>query len=338
MLIGLGIPTCREGVAYPSGFADLNVTLQLAQTAEQLGFAALWANDHYTTPKVVMETLAQPPNFYEPVVTFAFLAPQVPRLHFVLATLVTPLREPVLLAKQIATLDQATGGRVVLGLGIGAYPEEYRAIARPAGKPNRGHILDESIAALRTLFEETRSQYSGRYVGFDEIEVFPKPAQARLPIYLSGNSPEGVARASRIGDGWILASASPARASESIARMRSLATEGGRSADAVSACVQAWVSIGPTEDEALRRLRESQHFQRLQALQPDKSPQDLADEFRQVNLLGTPDHIRSRLAEYERAGVDHMGLVFLAADPGDLIAAVELFGTEVLSQATPVPS
>ena len=62
------------------------------------------------------------------------------------------------------------------------------------------------------------------------------------------------------------------------------------------------------------------------------------DEFRQVNLLGTPDHIRSRLAEYERAGVDHMGLVFLAADPGDLIAAVELFGTEVLSQATPVPS
>lgn len=330
MLIGLGIPTCREGLAYPSGFGDLQFSAHLAKRAERLGFDSLWANDHFATPRVVMDALPEPPNFYEPIVTFAFLASQVSRLRFVLATIVVPMREPVLLAKQVATLDRATNGRITLGLGIGAYPEEFRTIVRPTGKVNRGHILEESVGALRQLFDEPRSQFAGRHVGFGEVEVFPKPVQTPLPIYVSGNSPEGLDRAGRIADGWILASASVPRTEESIGRLRSAITGAGRSTNDVVACLQSWVSIGKTEEEATRRLAASQHFQRLRALHPDTSPSQLEEEFRANNLLGTPVQIRDKLSNYKRAGVDHMGLIFLANDADDLLAAVELFGAEAL--------
>lgn len=330
MLIGLGIPTCREGLAYPCGFGDLRFSARLATLAERLGFDSLWANDHFATPRVVKETSPAPPNFYEPIITFAYLASQVSRLRFVLATVVMPMREPVLLAKQIATLDWATDGRVVLGLGIGAYPEEFRTIMRPAGKVNRGQILEESVGALRQLFAAPRSHYDGHHVGFGEIEVFPKPVQRPLPIYLSGNSPEGLDRAGRIADGWILASASLERTAESIARLRTAVIRAERTPDEVAVCVQTWVSIGETEEEATRRLKASQHFQRLRALNPDKSPSHLEAEFRANNLLGTPADIREKLNAYERSGVDHMGLIFLANDADDLVTAVELFGTEGL--------
>ena len=207
MRFGLGIPTCREGLAYPSGFADLQDTAQLAQAAERLGFDSLWANDHLVTQQVVADLLDTPPNFYEPVVVYAYLAAQVPRLQFVLATLVAPLRETVLLAKQIATLDQATQGRVVLGLGIGAYREELEAVNPRATGVNRGRMLDEQVAALRLLFSQRRAAYHGAYVEFSELECFPKPVQQPLPIYLGGNSAGGHRRAPRLsptGGSWLV--------------------------------------------------------------------------------------------------------------------------------------
>ncbi|HEU5433052.1 MAG TPA: TIGR03619 family F420-dependent LLM class oxidoreductase [Thermomicrobiales bacterium] len=330
MQIGLGIPTCREGLAYPSGFADLPATARLAQRAARLGFDSLWANDHLATQRVVMDSLPTPPNFYEPIVTFAFLAPQVPRLRFVLATIVAPLREPVLLAKQVATLDQATGGRVTLGLGIGAYREEFEAINRAAGTINRGAMLDETVAALRLLFGRRRAAYAGKYVGFAEIEVFPKPAQNPLPIFLSGNSPDAIRRAAVLADGWILAGASPEQARSSIASLRQSAEAAGRAPDAIQACVQAWVSGGETEREATRRLVESQHFRRLRALKPDEAEETAIRSFAAQNLFGSPEQMLRRIDEYGRAGVDHLGLVFLADRIDQLAAGVELFGERVL--------
>jgi probable F420-dependent oxidoreductase len=335
MKFGLGIPTCREGLAYPSGFADLAATARLANAAARAGFDSLWANDHLATQRVVMDSLPTPPNFYEPIVTFSYLAPQVPRLQFVLATIVAPLREPALLAKQIATLDQASAGRVVLGLGIGAYREEFEAINRAAASINRGALLDETVAALRLLFGERRAAYAGRYLGFAEIEVFPKPVQRPLPIYLSGNSPDAIRRAALLADGWILAGASPAQARSSVALLRETAERAGRDPACVKACVQAWVSAGDTEAEATRRLTESQHFRRLRALKPDDDETAAIRSFAAQNLFGPPDRILQQIDDYRQAGVDHLGLVFLANRLDDLLAGVDLFGCRVLPLAGP---
>src|SRR5215472_954639 len=118
MQFGLGIPTCREGRTYPCGFADMSQIAALARDAEQLGFDSLWANDHLATQRAVLAEQSEPANFYEPLITFAYLAALTTRIRFVVATIVAPLRQPVLLAKQAITLDRASQGRFVLGLGI----------------------------------------------------------------------------------------------------------------------------------------------------------------------------------------------------------------------------
>jgi probable F420-dependent oxidoreductase len=330
MRFGLGIPTCREGLAYPSGFADLQDTAQLAQAAERLGFDSLWANDHLVTQQVVADLLDMPPNFYEPVVVYAYLAAQVPRLQFVLATLVAPLRETVLLAKQIATLDQATQGRIVLGLGIGAYREELVAVNPRGTGVNRGRMLDEQVAALRLLFSQRRAAYHGAYVEFSEVECFPKPVQQPLPIYLSGNSQGAIDRAAAIADGWIMASASPGRTDEASRQLRTAAAAAGRDPQEIALCVQTWVSIGETERAARERLLSSQHVQRVRRLYPDRDESSLVDDFARDDLVGTPDQIRERIAAYQEIGVDHLGLIFLAKDVADLRAGVDLFGEQVL--------
>ena len=330
MRFGLGIPTCREGLAYPSGFADLQDTAQLAQAAERLGFDSLWANDHFVTQQVVASLLDTPPNFYEPVVVYAYLAAQVPRLQFVLATLVAPLRETVLLAKQIATLDQATQGRVVLGLGIGAYREELEAVNPRSTGVNRGRMLDEQVAALRLLFSQRRVAYHGDYVEFAELESFPKSVRQPLPIYLGGNSEGAIARAAAVADGWIVASASPSRTAEAIQHLRDAAVAAGRDLAAIDVCVQAWVSIGETERAARERLLASQHFLRLRRLYPEREEEAFIEAFARDDLLGTPEQIRERIAAYGQIGVDHLGLIFLAKDLAELRAGVDLFGEEVL--------
>ncbi|HEU0115833.1 MAG TPA: TIGR03619 family F420-dependent LLM class oxidoreductase [Thermomicrobiales bacterium] len=330
MRFGLGIPTCREGLAYPNGFGDLAAMARLAARAEQAGFDSLWANDHLATQRVVMDSLPTPPNFYEPIVTFAYLAAQTSRLQFVLATIVAPLREPVLLAKQIATLDRAAGGRVILGLGIGAYREEFEAIERSAATINRGALLGETVAALRLLFGQRRAAYAGKYLGFAEIEVFPKPVQDPLPIYLSGNSPDAIRRAAALADGWILAGASPEQARASIALLRDAAAQAGRDPRQIKACVQAWVSVGETERDATERLAGSQHFRRLRALEPDEAEDAAIRSFAEKNLFGSPQQIVQQVDAYRHAGVDHLGLVFLADRMDDLLGGVELFGQRVL--------
>jgi probable F420-dependent oxidoreductase len=330
MLFGLGIPTCREGLAYPSGFANLQTTARLAKSAERTGFDSLWANDHLATQRVIIDDLPNPPNFFEPIVAFAYLARQVERLRFVLATIVVPLREPVLLAKQIATLDQATDGQVVLGLGIGSYREELEAIHRDAGTINRGRHLDETVRALRLLFSQRRAEFAGAHFAFSEIEVAPKPVQDPLPIYLSGNAPGAIRRAAALADGSILAAASPEHAREAIDRLRAAAMEADRDPAEIQVCVQTWVGIGESEKDAHRAVASSQHLRRLQALQPDESMEALTRAFAAHNLMGTPEQIQERIAAFASVGVDHLGLVFLADTADDLMHRVELFGQAVL--------
>jgi len=329
---GLGIPTCREGLAYPSGFADLAAIAEIAREAERLGFDALWGNDHLATQRVVMDTLPQPPNFYEPLITLAFLAGQTSRIRLVVGTVVAPLRATVLLAKQAATLDRASGGRLVLGIGIGAYREEFEAIANPPPKANRGRWMEETVQALRLLFEERRASFNGRYVHFSEIEVYPKPVQQPLPLYLSGNSADAVRRAGRLADGLIVAGLSPEQAQEQAGLFRAAARAAGRDPTRLAVCAQVWVGIGETARDARDTLERSQHFRRMTALSPDSDREDLVRAFTRGNLLGTADEVAARIAAYAAAGVDHLALIFLARDVDDLLRGARLFGREIIGR------
>lgn len=326
MLLGLGIPTCREGIAYSPGFASPRQITAMAVAAAEAGYDALWGNQHLLTQQAIAATAARPPNYYDPLVTMAYLAALVENVQLVFGTLVGPVHHPLLLAKQLATLDQVSGGRVVAGLGLGAYAEESAALARP-GSPrrHRGHTLDELIEALRGLFTEHSATFHGEEFGYENIQSYPKPV-GTLSILTSGDSDAGVRRAARLADGWIVASRSPEEIVGKRARMAEALAEAGRAGATLQLAAQAWVCLGEDDAEAERRLRDTQHFRRLLHMK-GKPAADLVDDFRHKNLLGTVDAVTGRVAEYEAVGVDHLSLIFLGEDVDAVIRDADSLAT-----------
>ncbi|MFN8525883.1 MAG: TIGR03619 family F420-dependent LLM class oxidoreductase [Chloroflexota bacterium] len=327
---GVGLPSCREGTAYSVPFAQPSDFAMMARRAEALGFHSLWANDHLTTPRVISETQPEPPNFYEPLITYATIAGVTERIKLVLSVIVLPEREPVLLAKQVATLDALSGGRVMLGVGLGAYREEFEAVHPRMKGANRGAMLDEGIQALRVLFSERSATFTGRYLEFKDVELAPKPLQTPFPILLNAHADAGLDRVGRIADGWIVAGLRLDALPAARERVHAAASAAGRDGAAIDIHAQIWISLGADRHQAEARLRASQHFRRMVALHPERSEAAVLERFAGGNLIGSPEDVYRQLEPYERAGIGHVGLVFLAPSAEEMMADAELFATAVM--------
>lgn len=332
MHFGVGIPTCREGTAYPVPYVRPLDFPVLARRAEELGFHSLWANDHLTTPHVIQATQSEPPNFYEPLITYASLTHVTRRLRLVLSVLVVPHRDVVVLAKQLATLDVLTGGRVMLGVGIGAYREEFEAVRPDLKGANRGVLLEEGVQALQLLFGRRRASFQGKYVRFGEIELAPKPVQQPFPLYVSAHDAVGFRRAGRLADGLIVAALSRDRIADARETMRAAAVEVGRDPSRLTLHFQIWLSFGRDQAEAEDKLRRSQHFRRMAAKDP---PEKVLAQYRAGNLFGTPEDVIEQLRAFERIGVAHIGIVFIGSTTDELLADMEFFAGRVMPAFAP---
>lgn len=337
MQFGLGIPTCREGAAYPVPYVRPGEFPVIARRAEELGYYSLWSNDHFTPSRVIQATQADTPNYYEPLITYASLANVTERLRFVISVLVLPQREVVLVAKQVATLDVLTGGRVMLGVGIGGYREEFEAVHPELKGVNRGVILEEGIQALRLLFEERRASFDGKYVHFHDIALAPKPVQRPFPIYVSADKSVGLRRAGRMANGLIVAALAQERITAARHELSTAAMESGRDPSSLSLHFQIWLSFGKDQREAESKLRQSQHFRRMVAKHPQHSDAAVLAEYRAGNLFGNPDDVVEQLRVFERAGVAHMGIVFLGNTMDELLADMQLFAERVMPAFGPEP-
>jgi probable F420-dependent oxidoreductase len=327
---GVHIPTCIEGMMYPVPFARPADVLPTALLCERLGFDSVWGNDHMTTQRYVQREFADPPSFYEPLITFAYVASRTTRLRLCTGILVLPMRHMVVAAKQVATLDQLSGGRVTLGVGAGAYREEYEALFPDAKAVHRGAIVDEGMRALRLLFTERRATFRGRHVHFEDVECYPKPVQNPMPIYAGGNHPEVRRRAGEYGQGWMPAVLSPEEIEKGVEDIRRTAEKAGRDGSAIDIAPQFAVSIGRTREEALRRFRASQLYKHLESLK-GATLRDQTGGYEQRTLLGSPDEIAERIRVYQRAGVTTFsGMLFVASSVAEMHEAIELFGLEVL--------
>jgi probable F420-dependent oxidoreductase len=330
MRFGVHIPTCIEGMMYPVPFARPEDVLPTALLSERLGYDSVWGNDHMTTQRYVQREFAEPPNFYEPLITFAYCAAQTTRLRFATGILVLPMRHMAVVAKQVATLDQLSGGRVILGVGTGAYREEYEALFPDARDVHRGTIVEEGIQALRLLFTERRATYRGRYVRFEEVECFPKPRQAPMPIYAGGNHPEVRRRAGQYCEGWMPAVLSPEEIARGVEDIQRAAAKAGRDAGAIDIAPQFAVSIGRTHEDAQRRFRASQLYKHLESLRAT-TLREQTGGYEQRNLIGSPEEICERIRAYSRAGVTTCsGMLFVANTVPEMQEAIELFGREVI--------
>ncbi len=330
MRFGVHIPTCIEGMMYPVPFAKPSDILPTALLCEELGFDSVWGNDHMTTQRYVQQEFAEAPNFFEPLITFSYCAARTTRLRFATGIIVLPMRNMPVLAKQVATLDQLSGGRLILGVGAGAYREEYEALFPDARGVRRGTIVDEGMQALRLLFTERKATFRGSAVHFEEVECFPKPAQDPMPIYAGGNHPEVRRRAGQYGQGWMPAVLSPEEIARGIEDVHRAAAAAGRDGAAIDIAPQFAVSIGRTREEADRRFRGSQLFKHLESLKKS-TLREQTGGFEQRNLIGSPEEISERIRVYERAGVTTCsGMLFVAGSVAEMREAIELFGREVL--------
>jgi probable F420-dependent oxidoreductase len=330
MRFGVHIPTCIEGMMYPVPFAAPSDVLPTALLCEELGYDSVWGNDHMTTQRYVQREFADPPNFFEPLITFSYCASRTTRLRFATGIIVLPMRNMPVLAKQVATLDQLSGGRVILGVGAGAYREEYEALFPDARDVHRGTIVDEGMQALRLLFTERKATFRGRTVHFEEVECFPKPAQSPMPIYAGGNHPEVRRRAGQYGQGWMPAVLSPEEIARGVQDVKRAADAAGRDGAAIDIAPQFAVSIGRTREDADRRFKRSQLFKHLESLKKS-TLREQTGGFEERNLIGSPEEICERIRVYERVGVTTLsGMLFVAGSVAEMRESIELFGREVL--------
>lgn len=333
MKVSLGFPTCTEGMMYPVPFATPTQLIELAKKAEQLGYDGVWGNDHMTTQAYVRRDFAEPPNFWEVLITLAFVAAATSKLRIATGVLVPAMRRDiVVMAKQLATLDQFSEGRLSVGLGVGAYREEFEAV-HPHWKVNRGELLEESIQALRLLFTERVSSWNGKYYQFDSVEMYPKPLQNPLPFYTGGNNENAVRRAALYAQGWLCAGMLPDQLQENIQKLHEIAYANGRDPKRIDIAVQLDVCIGDSQESAFKYYRESQLYRHIASLSGStlKDQVKAGTDLEEIDLIGTPDHILEKIDRLRQVGVTHLGgTLFPANTVGELTDHLQRFAEEVM--------
>jgi probable F420-dependent oxidoreductase len=249
--------------------ADARVLIETARAADDLGFRALWTSDHLLAPS----NLPQFSRVFEPLVLLGHLAAVTSRIRLGTSVIVLPMRSPFVVAKQAATLDVLCGGRLILGVGVGSYAEEYGNVH--ADFHTRGARLEEAIRLFRHLWAGKREPFAGRYYGFEDGVFEPLPSQGdRLTLLLGGRSEAARARAGRVADMWQTTTIPLAEFPKAIATIRAQPRGGevevgsvlgfNEGADAAGEAIRAWeaagaqhlsINFGPA-DGRIERMRE----------------------------------------------------------------------------------
>lgn len=217
-------------------FCEGEQAAALAQLVEELGFESVWTVEHVVVPSGYQSAYPYSPDgrmpggedapIPDPLIWLAYIGAATTRLRLATGILILPQRNPVILAKELATLDRMTGGRLELGVGVGWLQEEFDALGVPF--EGRGKRTDEYVDVLRRLWREPETAYDGAFTRFATLKSFPKPsAPSGPPIHIGGHTAAAARRAGRIGDGFF-----PGRAGEELAslldEMRKAAVDAGR--------------------------------------------------------------------------------------------------------------
>jgi probable F420-dependent oxidoreductase len=200
------------GLHLPASSASVKAQelVRFAQQAEALGFYCLTVADHVIVPRDISVPYPYtvdgkyPGTGYhlETLATMGFLAGATKRIRFATSVMILPYRNPIVTAKMLASLDVLSGGRVIVGAGVGWMKEEFEAI-RTEPYEERGKVTDEYIAAFRELWASDNPTFKGKYCSFSNLLFLPKPVQKPgIPIWIGGHSKQAIRRAARLGDGW----------------------------------------------------------------------------------------------------------------------------------------
>ena len=192
-------------LADPAALADV------ARLAEDLGYHSVFVADHVVMPRTLASKYPYSrdggfpydpdQNWLDPLVALGYLAGRTTKIRIGTSITVLPMRHPIITAKQIATADHLSGGRVIFGVGVGWMAEEFTLLG--ASFQDRGRRMDEYLALVKSLWTEKSPTFTGRYFQLRDCAVTPKPVQKpHVPVWIGGDSPAALRRAASLGDGW----------------------------------------------------------------------------------------------------------------------------------------
>ena len=227
----------KVGLAFASSITtDGPAVGDLCRRAEQLGFESVWGGEHVIMPDSIGSSYpytadgkipAEPDtSIPDPLIWLAYAAAAAPTLKLGTCILIVPQRNPLILAKELATLDQLSGGRVELGLGVGWMKEEFDALGVPW--PRRGARNDEYIEAMRALWAAPHAEYHGDFVDFEPATCSPRPVNGNIPVIVGGDTDAAIRRAVRLADGYFPGEGDHERLKALLGRLRQAAEDGGR--------------------------------------------------------------------------------------------------------------
>src|SRR5713101_6494252 len=182
------------------GYPD--AAARVGRAAEAAGFESLWVADHVVLPDPPLPGRPMPPDqrLLDPIVALTFLAAHTSRILLGTGVIILPQRQALVLAKQLASLDVLSNGRLIFGLGVGWCEPEMRSVGVPFAE--RGRVADDYLAAMRAVWTQPKPSHRGPYVSFDGVQAMPRPVQTPIPIVVGGRTPPAYRRAVTQGHGW----------------------------------------------------------------------------------------------------------------------------------------
>ncbi|MGK9273068.1 TIGR03619 family F420-dependent LLM class oxidoreductase [Williamsia muralis] len=189
-------PAAASAWEREAGPAELS---RIAQTADRLGYHHLTCSEHVAVPVDVATERGG--TYWDPLATLGFIAAQTHQIKLATQVLVLGYHHPLEIAKRYGTLDLVSGGRLVLGLGVGSLREEFDTLG--ADFAGRGRIADDALAALRASLSRPDPVYHGPHYDFGNVVVEPHAVQPRVPMWIGGRTPRSLRRAITLGDGWV---------------------------------------------------------------------------------------------------------------------------------------
>jgi len=273
----------------------------VARVADRAGFAYVAVCDHVAIPKPRAPAMST--TWYDCVATLAYLAALTERVRLLSHVYVLPYRHPLAAAKQWMTLDALSGGRAILGVGTGHVEAEFAALG--VDYHRRGALLDESIDAVRAALTDEFSAHQGIAWTYGEVGQQPRPAQARVPIWVGGSSPAALRRAAERGDGWLPQGPPEGGMSAGIARLRELRARSGRAGEPFTVgALSGPLYVGDPRWDVGRAVH------------------------------GSPEQIAAFLRVLADFGVDQIQVAFRSRDVHELYDQLRVFGAEVAPLVT----
>ena len=296
----------KIGVTIPNnwGVQDPQQVLEFGPLAENLGFDSIWVMDHLFNTGYIRERLEDKP-YYHPMSTLSYLAATTSKVILGTSVLVLPYHNPVELAKYVATLDQISGGRVTLGVGVGAMTEEFDALG--ISMRNRGSLTNECIDMMKELWSSNLPKYQSNRWDFSDLYFSPKPLQESIPIWVGGSSPGAIRRTALRGDGWHPTGLSAEDYALTKRQIIDIATAAGRDSSKMewSTRVEVEVHGKPSSERASSR---------------STLPGDHLDI------------VTAGIKSYEEAGVKHIVLALNSGDVDALKRLMETIASEVIPE------